>query len=734
MAFWKVSFWRIVWHICIVRAQSPSSLTLTTLDTSQSLEASVSYRRYGRFLATLSSVSLLSITSCHKHEESVNSAVFKEGHRIALNTSTYDDDLGNKGHGTKVVVRNLFQTIPVRLKHCLARFQNKSEVDKEFSTLRRTLAGIILATERPINFDIRENSNEYTHKSHANDAKRPDEINLRTVVSTLHQAGLVDSPILSSWRLAMLKSPKLSLQAAISLEAAPSKAVQFISLRQHPLPHRLCRTFTNEINALFDSSNFGTERDVNEQGDKQRFTKGSLTEQGISRRKSINRWPMFYVRIDFETSVPLVEVLQADADKVVASVSGLLHALFTEFLETNGFKKKKNMVETKPYQHKDNTTGFSNLDTWSRIKSGKGSPTDILSGLPFMNAAHLSDRLGFITSGQIQPTDDSSETALRWISPRTGNALLINSRTGMAMPSKEVKGLGSTMAKRKLNAVVEAVNDYVPSTATEQPLKSIVIDPGNFKHGQSSTGNPCTFGIGGKSIYIDSSTSRLSITKDNLRSVRVIGQVDKKFILASIPSDDKCNMLILIDQHAADERIRVEELFQRLIVNKPVPLAKPVIFHVNMQEMQRFKVLQAYFATWEIHYILLTNQIQVSALPELIVERCRTEPKVLVNLLRTEVWRDVPRSNTGTHWTSRIASCPQGMLELLASRACRSAVMFNDELPSQQCREIVQRLCDCSFPFQCAHGRPSLTTIGQYRTLDEENRSSFGNGWKGWVD
>lgn len=37
--------------------------------------------------------------------------------------------------------------------------------------------------------------------------------------------------------------------------------------------------------------------------------------------------------------------------------------------------------------------------------------------------------------------------------------------------------------------------------------------------------------------------------------------------------------------------------------------------------------------------------------------------------------------------------------------------MFNDELSVDQCRDLVQQLSQCTFPFQCAHGRPSIVPL-----------------------
>ena len=54
---------------------------------------------------------------------------------------------------------------------------------------------------------------------------------------------------------------------------------------------------------------------------------------------------------------------------------------------------------------------------------------------------------------------------------------------------------------------------------------------------------------------------------------------------------------------------------------------------------------------------------------------------------------------------------PPAMVDMINSRACRTAVMFNDVLDRGQCEELVRMLVECKFPFQCAHGRPSMVPI-----------------------
>lgn len=45
--------------------------------------------------------------------------------------------------------------------------------------------------------------------------------------------------------------------------------------------------------------------------------------------------------------------------------------------------------------------------------------------------------------------------------------------------------------------------------------------------------------------------------------------------------------------------------------------------------------------------------------------------------------------------------------------------MFNDVLSKEQCEVLVKRLAETAFPFQCAHGRPSLLPLIEIGTLPQ---------------
>lgn len=69
--------------------------------------------------------------------------------------------------------------------------------------------------------------------------------------------------------------------------------------------------------------------------------------------------------------------------------------------------------------------------------------------------------------------------------------------------------------------------------------------------------------------------------------------------------------------------------------------------------------------------------------------------------------------------------------------------MFNDVLSPGECEHLVRRLARCAFPFQCAHGRPSLVPLVDLgsachiRAWDGDGDGDGGKdlkAWKRWID
>lgn len=72
--------------------------------------------------------------------------------------------------------------------------------------------------------------------------------------------------------------------------------------------------------------------------------------------------------------------------------------------------------------------------------------------------------------------------------------------------------------------------------------------------------------------------------------------------------------------------------------------------------------------------------------------------------------------------------------------------MFNDTLTLEQCSDLLDRLVRCAFPFQCAHGRPSMVPLvdlgnnvanmpdAMNEDGWEDDGLSFGRAFKHWKE
>ncbi|ROV97126.1 hypothetical protein VMCG_07524 [Cytospora schulzeri] len=387
---------------------------------------------------------------------------------------------------------------------------------------------------------------------------------------------------------------------------------------------------------------------------------------------------------------------------------------------------------------------------------------------------------------QRTPEDETFE----WINPVTQMVSVINSRTGFALPPKPLTldrraadearqacrtdGNSGGGKEEKTPWLGDLVNKWKNPVfeLTERPIPKLPDVPDILGADPGPAGHKCNHSLPALNVGSHHETTAMGLqvrlSKDALENAVLIAQVDRKFILAKVPfdkvagdgKDPRSSFLVLIDQHAADERCRVEGLmkdyFEPTVGNEGKNMWKavsellpnPVQFEVSSQDKSVLHRFQKYFSHWGICYDVEPSvsgegavdktrykkmgrtkaKVIVRSLPPAITERCRSEPRLLAELVRREAWRlhdetglaqqPRPRAVTaeegekdGPAWVSLFHGCPQGIVELINSRSCRSAVMFNDPLTLDQCTNLLDRLVRCVFPFQCAHGRPSMVPL-----------------------
>ena len=436
---------------------------------------------------------------------------------------------------------------------------------------------------------------------------------------------------------------------------------------------------------------------------------------------------------------------------------------------------------------------------------------------------------------EVPGTTPGAEQNLRWINPFTKATVLINARTGLVVPQQPRRPSASTTTCSKPPSTeysIQAVTLNSQKRLTRRTSTPFVTRTsgswvGNFlKNWDNPVFKPAEEAIPhlsfddptaqvnavlhGKNHHIShaeiqkiftqaSSSFYTRLSKESLSKAKVIAQVDKKFILVRMDASAARNdhehgkssteqLIVFIDQHAADERIRVEELLANLCaaprseactirssLNQTSAidttlLEKPITFHIQAQEHRLFTTHCGHFAAWGILFDLIAPfqgsttveppkyELVIRSLPAAIAERCRIDPKILIELLRGEVWKqeelevkagvsNSPSSSVpapkNPSWLSKISSCPTAILDMLNSRSCRSAIMFNDVLTHDECNTLIAGLARCVFPFQCAHGRPSMVPLMELgsgegfavrlgRQDKEKPTRSFGEEWKRW--
>ena len=487
-----------------------------------------------------------------------------------------------------------------------------------------------------------------------------------------------------------------------------------------------------------------------------------------------------------------------------------------------------------PKVHVDRGHYAEAFSGWSRIKSGttRGIDDGFLdvktNSRPSWTTQHddpnVQPAQGALQNGASEVV---SEDTFTWIDPATKVPCLLNARTGQSVPKtasgSNTRGIcdGEVLypVKRKtgidqlprctskpvapkagswVSSFLKDWNNPVFSPATEQAVPQVslevpTLETSDVLHGRH---RGCLHRDIEKAFTEASTTLHSTkLSKAGLMCAKIVAQVDKKFILiqtepmpqeghASSKVSDGHQLLVLVDQHAADERIRIESLLAELCVGpssetlclspsygKPgiatTMLPKPIVYQIKRQEHHLFDKHAHHFAYWGIIYDLTKppeatdtkTYITVRYLPPVIAERCRLQSKLLMDLLRREVWKreedgrstqaliptiapemDISKA-TSTAWLTKLTNCPQGIIEMLNSRACRSAIMFNDELTHAESEMLVARLAECKFPFQCAHGRPSmvpLVAVGQGTGEgiggweEEKEIGGFVDAWKGW--
>ena len=234
----------------------------------------------------------------------------------------------------------------------------------------------------------------------------------------------------------------------------------------------------------------------------------------------------------------------------------------------------------------------------------------------------------------------------------------------------------------------------LPSPATTEPASpsSIPVAPKQSESGFNPPSSP---------PGTAPSTSVMPLLSVPLRLVGVIGK-----LYAVLESD---RGLVLLDQHAAHERILYEQMLNRLEQNGTAPSQKLLLPETVELPARDANFLRGQLAALTRLGVGLSEfgerTFLLDALPPFVkTADARRFVLDLVDELKA-AGREVNLARLGEH--------------TIAKTVCRHAVKAHDPLAGAELEALVEDLRRCAMPYTCPHGRPTLIEMN-YRELEKK--------------
>ncbi|RJE19146.1 DNA mismatch repair protein [Aspergillus sclerotialis] len=222
----------------------------------------------------------------------------------------------------------------------------------------------------------------------------------------------------------------------------------------------------------------------------------------------------------------------------------------------------------------------------------------------------------------------------------------------------------------------------------------------------------------------------LTVTKDDFSKMRIIGQFNLGFIIATRSSDDRSDglpskdELFIIDQHASDEKFNFERLQAETVVQNQ-RLVQPKTLDLTAVEEEI--VLENRTALEKNGFIV---EIDDSG-NEPIGRRCKLvslplSKEVVFGIRDLEeliaLLSESPTLSTSAATSDAYIPRPSKVRKMFAMRACRSSIMIGKTLTQKQMARVVRNMGTIDKPWNCPHGRPTmrhLMSLGQWDEWDE---------------
>ena len=163
--------------------------------------------------------------------------------------------------------------------------------------------------------------------------------------------------------------------------------------------------------------------------------------------------------------------------------------------------------------------------------------------------------------------------------------------------------------------------------------------------------------------------------------------------------------LLIIDQHAAHEKVNYERMMRRIEGRQASEVASqqlmpPIVLRLSGREENAYQQFQDVFAS-------MGYEIEDFGGGSYAIRAVPTElfGQTADSLLR-EILEEI--------MNERISGTPQVIISKVASMSCKAAVKGNNRLSEAEARALIGELLTLENPYHCPHGRPTMIVMTQY--------------------
>lgn len=188
--------------------------------------------------------------------------------------------------------------------------------------------------------------------------------------------------------------------------------------------------------------------------------------------------------------------------------------------------------------------------------------------------------------------------------------------------------------------------------------------------------------------------------REKLRITKVLGQIHGTFILAETEEG-----LVIIDQHAAHEKVQFETLMRAFNSGSPVSQRLLMDEMIEFKPGQKEDLEEALPLLRKLGFDLDffgDNTLVVRALPATFEKE---HPEQLL--------RSFLEQREAGHMSTDLERHQEEIAALVACK--RKSVKAHDAMTAESMQSLLEQLAQCDNPFSCPHGRPSFLNF----TFDE---------------